>query len=145
MEELVHLGGIPEFQQGGACYRNPAAYADLYPPRIVGGRPLSLEEHDDAVTRGIQTWCGVCPIMTQCGEKAAEMGYSGPFGGRMFWEGKEVGTAQRHAAAMPGTARRMYSSNLTNHERADRKHCHDLLAVGRAQHTWQEEESFVPG
>lgn len=145
MEDLVQFGPMPDFQRGGACYGNAAAHADLHPPRSVGGRALSLDEHDDAVALGIQTWCGSCPIMLQCGEHARTEGYSGPYGGRIFWEGKEVGMAQRHAAAMPGSARRLYSSNLTNHERADRKHCHDLYATGRAQHTWQEAESFVPG
>lgn len=143
MEDLVDLGPLPEFQQGGACFQNVNAQRDLYPPRIVGGRALSLDEHDDAVARGIQTWCGACPIMVQCGEKAAEMGYSGPFGGRIFWEGKEVGMAEKHSRRMPVSSRRMYTENLSKHEQADRNHCHELLAKGVSQHVWREQESWL--
>ena len=100
---------------------------------------LSLAEHDDAVARGIQTWCSICPIMIRCGEHAVAEGYSGPFGGRIFWEGKEVGTAEKHIRSMPGSSRRMYTENLSNHEQADRNHCHELFS----QHVWREQESWL--
>ena len=130
---------MADFQQGGTCYENPAAHAALYPPRSVGGKMLSLAEHDDAVARGIQTWCSICPIMIRCGEHAVAEGCSGPFGGRIFWEGKEVGMAEKHIRFMPGSSRRMYTENLSNHEQADRNHCHELFS----QHVWREQESWL--
>ena len=121
------FGKAPDFQEDGACYNNPVAYEELYPPRIVGGKPLSLAEYDDIQVRGLAIWCSGCPIMMECGREAAAQGLTGPFGGRIFWEGKEVGLSPENAKLVPGPAQRLYTENLTNSERSDRNHCHGLL------------------
>lgn len=122
----------PDFQEDGACYNNPDAHRDLFPPRKEGPRVLSVEEYDDIQVRGLAIWCSGCPIMMECGREAAAQRLTGPFGGRIFWEGKEVGLSPENAKLVPVPAQRLYAENLTNSERSDRNHCHELLAPGAA-------------
>ena len=140
-----NLGHISEFQRGGNCYNNDLAYLDLYPPYKIGGRPLALSAHDALVYKGIMKWCSGCPVLDRCGKEAAERGYSGPFGGRIFFDGKEVTVSGPAAEGLPGRTRRLYTDNLTNHDRMERNHCYELMRDGRANHPWQHEELSEPG
>lgn len=82
--------------------------------------------------------------MIRCGEYAMENRLHGPFGGRIFWDGNEVGTPQKHVGAPPGATRRLYTSNLKSHELSDRRHVQELLAYGKAKHPWQVGLSYLP-
>lgn len=142
--DLGSLSADVDFLEEGSCWNNAEASAALFPPREVGGTPLSLEEWYDLLTKGLVAWCTSCPIMRECGEAARDWGWTGPYGGRLFFEGREIGSTHRQARELPGEARRLYTAALGNNERASHRHCHDLLARGFAQHPWQEEPSYLP-
>lgn len=130
-----NLGTFSDFQKGGNCYQDNDAHLDLFPPRTIGGKPLSLSAHDALIYKGIIKWCSGCPVMFQCGEEARNRGYTGPFGGRIFFDGEEVAATGPAAKGLPGPRRRLYTEqNLTNHDRKERLHVHELLRDGRPPH-----------
>ena len=123
-----------DFQKGGNCYQDNDAYLALFPPYKIGGRLLTMDEHDALTYKGIKKWCTGCPIMDQCGKEARDREYSGTYGGRIFYDGKEVaatgppakpnankaGAETRTArTAAPATSSSPYSKpkpNLTNRQ-----------------------------
>ena len=112
-----------DLEREGNCYRNEEAHAALFPPWKMGGEPLEAEVENHHVQRmlGMIKWCLPCPVREECGAAAVAGGWIGPYGGRMWWKGEEVGIPPK----------------------ADLKHVYDLLAKGKSRHIWQKHPSYL--
>ncbi len=143
--DLNHnFGPLPDWQGDGACHDNLQAHADLFPPYNGKAGIEEWERYLHKQMEGIIRWCSRCPVMEKCGEMAVEQELTGPYGGRTFFLGKEMGVPKPLISKAPGPVRRMYTANLTAHERESRRFFHDLLSSGEAAHPWQVGISTIP-
>ena len=87
----VVLGSLSEWREDGACFDNPQAYADLFPSYNGEAGVEEWSRYLRKQMEGLIRWCSRCPVMEKCGEHAMEKELTGPFGGRTFFEGREMG------------------------------------------------------
>lgn len=133
-----------DLEREGNCYRNEKAHAALFPPWKMGGEPLEAEVENHHVQRmlGMIKWCLPCPVREECGAAAVAGGWIGPYGGRMWWKGEEVGIPPKMAKHLPEPVRR-FTPNPRPGEKADLKHVYELLAKGKSRHIWQKHPSYL--
>ena len=82
--------------------------------------------------------------MMECGREAARNNLSGPWGGKWFFNGREMGSTHRQTAELPGATRRLFADNLPNNLRSSWKNIHGLYVKGVDHRDRQEEPSYLP-
>ena len=102
------FGSLPDWWGDGACVGNPQAHVDLFPSYNGKAGVEEWERYLYKQMEGLIRWCSRCPVMEKCGEWAVEKEATGPYGGRTFFEGKEMGVPKPLISKAPGTRSRRW-------------------------------------